>query len=176
MLSSPPWTLVLPAIQLVLLHQYQCHRDGCHTIFYICPGCYRGQRYCSEECRIHVRRSQHRDASATYQQTEAGRENHRRCQHAWQGALLKPLLIRDKSCFDRCPWSRERLRARAATSPVTDTASFNDFHSRARYNRAVGKPVPHLPDSTRNPPSYPFEWSGPRCCVCKRAGFVERRI
>ena len=39
--------------------------------------CYRGQRYCSQQCRVAVRRQQLRVAAQLYQQSASGRKPHR---------------------------------------------------------------------------------------------------
>jgi hypothetical protein len=58
---------------LELLRFVACRRDGCSRGVVLCRGCYRGQRYCSHECRRLVRREQCRRAQKRYSQTLAGR-------------------------------------------------------------------------------------------------------
>ena len=61
---------------LVILLEVRCRAPDCCASFLLCPGCYRGQRYCGPACRTRSRRQQHRAANARYQQTEAGRLDH----------------------------------------------------------------------------------------------------
>ena len=56
--------------------QIQCSAEGCGKIFYVCASCWRGQRYCSEECSSIARRQQQRQSSLRYQKTPEGRETH----------------------------------------------------------------------------------------------------
>ena len=48
----------------------------CHLIFCVCRRCFRGQSYCSDECRIAGRRKSHREAQRRYRQTPKGRKKH----------------------------------------------------------------------------------------------------
>ena len=59
----------------VVLRQRVCR--GCQAVFWICPRCDRGQRYCSLSCRIPVRRQQRRCANRRHQQSPEGRDDHR---------------------------------------------------------------------------------------------------
>ena len=59
----------------VVLRQRACR--GCHAVFWICPYCDRGQRYCSLSCRIPARRQQRRSANRRYQRSPEGRDDHR---------------------------------------------------------------------------------------------------
>ena len=53
-------------------------------MFWICVCCDRGQRYCTAECRGHVRRRQHRAANRRHQQSAEGRLDHRDRQRAYR--------------------------------------------------------------------------------------------
>lgn len=46
-------------------------------MFFICRPCYRGQVYCSEECRRVSRREQRRKANRRYQQDPEVKQDHR---------------------------------------------------------------------------------------------------
>lgn len=46
-------------------------------MFFICLSCYRGQTYCSRECRHNSRREQLRQANRRYQQSQEARLDHR---------------------------------------------------------------------------------------------------
>lgn len=60
---------------MVLLKRIECKR--CSIDFFVCHSCWRGQAYCSEDCRDAARREAHRKAQQKYRQTERGREAHR---------------------------------------------------------------------------------------------------
>ena len=69
----------------LVLRQKLCGNTDCRAVFTICVACDRGQRYCCHECRSAVRRQQRKGANRRYQQGEAGREAHRRCQQRYRG-------------------------------------------------------------------------------------------
>lgn len=54
-----------------------CGWPACGQMFFICPHCFRGQRYCSEVCRAQARRQQRRAANRRHQQSREGRLDHR---------------------------------------------------------------------------------------------------
>ena len=56
----------------------------CRCNFSICHSCYRGQKYCSESCRMQALRIQQRKASARYQSTASGRRRHRLRQNTYR--------------------------------------------------------------------------------------------
>jgi hypothetical protein len=60
-----------------VLRQRVCLGSACHTVFYICGHCDRGQRYCSTACRQHARLHQRRCANSRHQQSPEGRLDHR---------------------------------------------------------------------------------------------------
>ena len=59
----------------------------CEERFYVCQRCWRGQAYCSEECRRFGRGRVHREAQRRYRQTPKGKKAHRqgenRRRHGW---------------------------------------------------------------------------------------------
>ena len=65
------------------LRPRSCMEPSCRAMFAVCVSCDRGQRYCSEECRIHQRRRQVRAADKRYQESEAGKRAHCRRQQAY---------------------------------------------------------------------------------------------
>jgi len=67
-----------------------CGHADCRAVFTICVRCDRGQRYCGPKCRSEVRRRQRYDANRRYQQSEPGRESHRRCQKRYRDRGLRP--------------------------------------------------------------------------------------
>jgi hypothetical protein len=63
---------------------------ACRALFTICVSCDRGQRYCSPEGRSEVRRRQRHDANRRYQQSELGRDPHRRRQQHYHERASQP--------------------------------------------------------------------------------------
>ncbi len=68
-----------------------CGHARCRTVFTICVLCDRGQRYCGPKCRSEVRRQQRHAANRRYQQSEPGRESHRRCQKRYRERASGPV-------------------------------------------------------------------------------------
>ncbi len=48
----------------------------CGLIFWLCSHCYRGHKYCSQDCRIVAHRELHRKAQQKYRRTEKGGKYH----------------------------------------------------------------------------------------------------
>ena len=48
----------------------------CGRIFGICRPCYRGQRYCSDQCRTAGYQQTHREAQSNYRQRDKGKLQH----------------------------------------------------------------------------------------------------
>jgi len=73
------------AIFVLLLVEVCCH--WCKARFYVCRRCWRGQAYCSEECRRLGRGRVHREAQQHYRQTPKGKKAHRQAEnrrrHGW---------------------------------------------------------------------------------------------
>jgi hypothetical protein len=67
-----------------VLRQRVCRCKGCNAVFWICPHCDRGQRYCSGGCRVEARRHQHRAANRRYQGSPEGRLDHRERQREYR--------------------------------------------------------------------------------------------
>ena len=63
----------------VLLIQIKCR--WCGTVFCICRCCWRGQRYCSAECRSAARHKAHREAQKRYRKTEKGKIAHQEAEN-----------------------------------------------------------------------------------------------
>ena len=64
--------------------QLLCRGAGCTTVFHICRSCYRGQAYCGDTCRKPAKVQQHRKANKKYQDSWAGRLDHRDRQEAYR--------------------------------------------------------------------------------------------
>ena len=59
-----------------------CRR--CSKLFFVCRACWRGQAYCSNECRREGALAMRREAGRRYQASVAGRERHRARQRAFR--------------------------------------------------------------------------------------------
>ena len=72
---------------VVLLREVECR--WCGTIFCICRCCWRGQSYCSAECRRAAKRKAHQEAQKRYRRTEKGKEAHREAENLRRVGLTK---------------------------------------------------------------------------------------
>lgn len=83
----------------------------CRAVFTTCVRCDRGQRYCSPECRSEVRQRQRHDANRRYQQSEPGRQSHRRCQKRYRERALPPAMAEHTPAVCKLaakpPWPRQ---------------------------------------------------------------------
>lgn len=74
----------------MLLRQIRC--GWCGRLFCVCWSCWRGQSYCSAECRIAGRRRAHREAQRRYRQTHRGRCAHREAECRRRKRLAKKIV------------------------------------------------------------------------------------
>jgi len=49
----------------------------CGAAFHVCRSCWRGQKYCSDDCRKAANLKSHRESQRRYRQTEKGKKAHR---------------------------------------------------------------------------------------------------
>lgn len=61
-------------MKISLLKSVQCKR--CSLEFFVCHSCWRGQAYCSDQCREASRREAHNISQQKYRQTEKGKKTH----------------------------------------------------------------------------------------------------
>ena len=83
-----------------------CKAVNCGRLFFICSHCDRGQRYCSESCRLKSRAEQLRDAQRRYLQSPEGRKDQNDRQRAYRQrkAALSRISI-SESVIDQTPQS-----------------------------------------------------------------------
>ena len=79
------------------LRMRSCHVSNCRTLFFVCKGCDRGQRYCSQKCREESRRQQKHEANSRYQRTERGKLAHLLRQRAYRRNVVKA-SVTDQGC------------------------------------------------------------------------------
>ena len=113
-------------------------------MFYLCPHCDRGQRYCSLRCRQKSRRRQRREANRRHQQSPEGRLDHR----------------------DRQREYRQRLKAR-----VTDQSSLRSPSGANLIAPQAPRPVEAAPEPEIFPsPDAELEAGWVGCQSCGRRG------
>ena len=67
----------MPVVCSAVFRQRVCQFPPCGAVFYLCPDCDRGQRYCSSQCGEKSRRLQRREANRRPQRSPEGRADHR---------------------------------------------------------------------------------------------------
>jgi len=74
----------MAAAQNIIFHQKFCAASECRAMFFICPHCDRGHRYCSHQCRLRSRLEQQRKARRRHQHSPEGLHDHRDRQRAYR--------------------------------------------------------------------------------------------
>ncbi len=74
---------------IVLLIFIPCR--WCGLSFYICRRCWRGQAYCSDECRMAGYKKRHREAQRKYRQTQKGKKVHREAENRRRHGLSQKM-------------------------------------------------------------------------------------
>lgn len=122
----------------------------CRAVFGVCRPCFRGQRYCAQDCREEARAESHRQANRKHQRTPEGREDHRDRQRDLRNRQ-KQQGVTDQSCEDE---------AGPRSLPTTE-----EERQRGRDQKGSGQA-----SCREEPPQKPS------CIVCGRPGFfVEPR-
>ena len=101
----------------------------CQKVFHICKGCYRGQVYCSSDCKITGQRENRRKAQQKYEETKKGKrgrakrqERHRRKGRAKLDDITSSPLSPNRPSQiidDRSPYPNQ------TSNKVTHTPSIN---------------------------------------------------
>lgn len=87
----------------VVFRRRTCARSECLAVFFLCPRCDRGQRYCSLACRGQARLHQRRCANRRYQQSKEGREDHRDRQQEYRRRQAQARVTDQGSLSVTCP-------------------------------------------------------------------------
>jgi hypothetical protein len=95
----------MPTACQTVFRQRICHFPACHSVFYLCHHCDRGQRYCSPRCREKSRRQQRRQANRRHQQSLEGRLDHRDRQRAYRWRQQQG-RVTDQGSFGPFPCAR----------------------------------------------------------------------
>ena len=106
----------MPVACSAVFRQRVCHFPPCGAVFYLCPHCDRGQRYCRPHCREKSRRLQRREANRRYHQSLGldGRLDHRQRQREYRQRLKG--RVTDQSSLRASPYVN--LTAPPAPEPV----------------------------------------------------------
>jgi len=116
----------------LVLRQLFCRAVGCGQMFFICLSCYRGQTYCSRECRQKSRREQLRQANRRYQQSWEARLDHRDRQRQYRQRRF--CRVTDQS--SPVPYSCRRIsRARLGESTPPAAEEFCAVCPPSRHER-----------------------------------------
>lgn len=102
----------------VAFRQLFCRAAACGVMFFICRRCYRGQAYCSTQCRHKTRQQQRRKANRRYQQDPEVGQDHCDRQREYRKRLCES-RVTDQSSLIEHSWGSiyEPLAAIQAASP-----------------------------------------------------------
>ena len=128
--------------EVVLRERVCC---GCHAVFWICPHCDRGQRYCSMPCRILARRQQRRSANRRHQQSPEGRDDHRDRQREYRRRCRIRACVTDQgSASITSPGNMPEWNTRSARTAtrVGFAAAFVQPQALPAWQRPSGKAQP----------------------------------
>lgn len=94
----------------------------CRRNFNICHACYRGQKYCSQTCRVQAVRVQRGKANSRYQATDLGKRKHRLRQNTYRQRKQRNVTHGSSTSVD------DRVEP-----PVEDVVSEPDRTPKAQY-------------------------------------------
>jgi hypothetical protein len=138
----------------VPFRQLFCRAVGCGLMFFICQPCYRGQAYCSGNCRRVSRQRQRRKANQRYQEDPEVREDHRNRMREYRKARRESRVTDQSSIID-CAWgSMAGPLVKTEQQPPAEERL--DDHPKPQWRERFGRIV---------------------CIICGRVGkFVRARI
>ena len=144
----------------IVLRQRSCRR--CHSVFWICVHCDRGQQYCSSFCRVLARQEQRRRANRRYQGDPEVRADNRVRQREYRSRRrrIEPCVTDQSSPSVTLPSNIPSWDARSAETAVGRA-------SVAAFAPSRVSPVWRKESEEQRPPF--------RCCIrCTRRGhFVD---
>lgn len=123
----------------VSFRQLFCRAGGCGVMFFICRPCYRGQVYCSADCRRRSRRQQRQKANRRYQQDPEVRRDHRDRMREYR-KQLREIRVTDQSSIIDCgsgSISGPLVKPALKTPPVEELHDQPKAKWRGRFNRIV---------------------------------------
>ena len=127
-------------------------------MFWICQRCYRGQRYCSDRCRVKTRRQQRREANRRHQQSREGRLDHRDRQRAYR---LRRARARVTDHTRNAPSTPASIGSPEPILPATMSAAEHHPEEGVHANQAVAC-------------DRPSRFRNVQCLICGRVGtFID---
>jgi hypothetical protein len=147
----------LPPAKKSALRQRVCGQ--CYSVFWICPHCDRGQRYCNLTCRTQARRAQRRRANRCHQQSREGREDHRDRQREYRRRCrLRSGVVTDKGSVSLASPGR-MPSCEARTAQTAFQVGLSAFH--------LDFPTVLCFSKSETAPGSPWD-SSPKCFVSIR--------
>ncbi len=119
----------------ILLCEFECAH--CRHLFYQCRGCYRGHKYCSDQCRKTAQRQSHRQAQRQYRQTEKGRAAHRKAERRRRLGKSRKKIRSEKTMADE--------GTTTALSQTTLCSTVSNQTPHCRFCGVRGTVVSHFP-------------------------------
>lgn len=129
-----------------------CKLESCGRGFLVCSSCYRGHRYCSNECALAGRLESVKRARRKYARSEEAKARHRMRARAYYRQRIHKKILPDQT--SKSPASRDRLLPEAP-SPRRCTSRKRHAHGFANVDIEVSEQVHTVED-----PSARCEWCG----------------
>ncbi len=101
---------IIKNVEIAQLREVNCR--WCGEIFYICRSCWRGQAYCSDQCREAGKRKTRREAQKRYRETEKGKNQHCEAENRRRMGLSKKnkRTMADTSCESHYTFRKKKMR------------------------------------------------------------------
>ncbi len=119
--------------------QLFCRWSDCGEMFFVCRPCYRGQAYCSPQCRRQSRQQQRRKANRRYEQDPEVRRDRRDYQRDYR-KRLREICVTDQSSVIVCGLGSisEPAAKIASESPAEEEVHIGPKRTwRERFGRIV---------------------------------------
>src|SRR6185436_1955084 len=87
---------------MVSVRLIQCGNPHCTQLFYLCPWCDRGDRYCSDDCRAQTRKRQRAEAARRYWKSRRGRRAAARRQQRFRQSRAEKVTHPAREEVDPC--------------------------------------------------------------------------
>jgi hypothetical protein len=159
-----------------------CASSDCGLIFYLCRRCFRGQSYCSEDCRARERAEQCLSAQRAYAETDNGREHRAKASSAYRTrqqtqssagdieASVCKTKVDEAGAALACGVQTDTRDSALTTSPSTTRSMLREERAEASDRRSVPQARLHGVIDQTLPRAVGPEYSYQVMLFCARCG------
>lgn len=133
----------------------------CGKIFCVCQSCWRGQAYCSRECRSAAKRKVHREAQRRYRRKEEGKKAHREAENLRRMGLRKKNkpIVDDPSSTAQCSSRTIAIKAKLSDEgQIGCSGSGSQRTGWCHFCGSFGVIVAEFPRRGYGKPNYRIRW------------------